>query len=109
MSRGPGPGCVYRYDMQSQSESLTLPDEKSRFRCGHCGNLTRFDVTKSSRVTEFWHVDMSGSVDIEERTVHQEEITAITCRWCSASDHIEIVFRPEFGGPSQESPGDGGV
>lgn len=86
-----------------------LPDPRTRFRCGHCGNLTRFDVTRMVKTTEFWHADMSGSVTIEETTVHAEEVSEVSCRWCGASDRIEIVFRPEFGGPAQESPGDGGV
>lgn len=52
---------------------------------------------------------MSGDVVVEETTVHSEEISAVSCRWCGAGDRIEIVLRPEFGGPAQESPGDGGV
>jgi hypothetical protein len=48
-------------------------------------------------------------VEVEECTVLSEDVEAVRCRWCSASDHIEIVPRPEFGGPSQEGPGDGGV
>lgn len=93
----------------STPNAIALPDSRSRFRCGHCGNLTRFDVTRTVKSTEFWHVDMSGTVKVEETTVHAEEVSAVTCRWCGASDRIEIVLRPEFGGPAQESPGDGGV
>lgn len=88
--------------------AVSLPDERSRFRCAHCGNLTRFDVVRSSRVSEFWHLSMSGEPVIEETTVLAEEIESIRCRWCSAGDHIEIVPRPDFGGPTQESAGDGG-
>lgn len=91
------------------SAPLSLPDARSRFRCGHCGNLTRFDVTRTGTSTEFWHANMSGDVVVEETTVHSEEVTAVSCRWCGAGDRIEIVLRPEFGGPAQESPGDGGV
>lgn len=88
--------------------SIALPDDRSRFRCAHCGNLTRFDVVRSARVSEFWHVAMSGEPVVEETTVLSGEVEAVRCRWCSASDHIEIVPRPEFGGPSQEAAGDGG-
>lgn len=91
------------------SASPSLPDARSRFRCGHCGNLTRFDVTRTATSTEFWHANMSGDVVVEETTVHSEEVSGVTCRWCGAGDRIEIVLRPEFGGPAQESPGDGGV
>ena len=87
---------------------VALPDDRSRFRCAHCGNLTRFDVVRSARVSEFWHVAMSGEPVVEETTVLGGEVESVRCRWCSASDHIEIVPRPEFGGPSQEATGDGG-
>ncbi len=86
----------------------TLPDSKSRFRCAHCGNLTRFDVVRKAKVSEFWHVDISGAPVVEETTVLTEEIDQVQCRWCAATDRIEIVPRPEFGGPSTEGPGDGG-
>ena len=46
---------------------------------------------------------------MEEHEVLAEHVEAVTCRWCSASDHIEVVPRPELGGPSHEAPGDGGV
>lgn len=86
-----------------------LPDEASRLRCGHCGNLTRFDVVRTVRSNEFWHANLAGEVVIDERTVLAEDVEVIRCRWCSATDRIEIVPRPEFGGPVQEAPGDGGV
>jgi RNase P subunit RPR2 len=93
----------------TEATNFSLPDLKSRFRCTHCGNLTRFDVTRASKVKEFWHADMSGEVTVEEREVLSDQVLAVSCRWCGAGDRIEIVLRPEFGGPSQESAGDGGV
>jgi hypothetical protein len=87
---------------------LTLPDAKSRLRCAHCGNLTRFDIVRSSRVREFWHLDMAGESSVDETEILSESIESITCRWCGSADRIEIVARPEFGGPTQESSGDGG-
>lgn len=85
-----------------------LPDDKSRLRCAHCGNLTRFDVLRSSRVREFWHVDMAGESTVEETETLAAEIEEIRCRWCGSADRIEIVARPEYGGPTQEAAGDGG-
>jgi len=93
----------------TDSHNFALPDVKSRFRCSHCGNLTRFDVTRASTVKEFWHADMAGEVTVEEREVAAERILSVSCRWCGAGDRIDIVLRPEFGGPAQEAPGDGGV
>ena len=88
--------------------SVSLPDEKSRLRCAHCGNLTRFDVVRSSRVREFWHVTMDGEPTVDETEVYADSVESITCRWCGAADRIEVVARPQFGGPDSEDPGDGG-
>jgi RNase P subunit RPR2 len=93
----------------TEATNFSLPDLKSRFRCTHCGNLTRFDVTRASKVKEFWHADMAGEITVEEREVLSDQVLTVSCRWCGAGDRIEIVLRPEFGGPSQESAGDGGV
>lgn len=85
-----------------------LPDDESRFRCGHCGNLTRFDVVRTTRVREFWHLDMSGAAVVEEREIMQDDVEQVACRWCSATDRVALVPRPAFGGPDREAPGDGG-
>lgn len=87
---------------------MDLPDERTRFRCAHCGNLTRFDVERTTTAREFWHLDMAGEPVIEERTVLEERVSAVTCRWCGSGDRVELVARPAFGGPSSEGPGDGG-
>ncbi len=44
----------------------TLPDANTRWRCGGCGNKTRFDVVRESRVAEFWHVDLAGEPVVEQ-------------------------------------------
>jgi hypothetical protein len=64
-----------------------------------CGNLTRFDVVRATRVREYVHLDLSGEPTVEEREVLAEEITSIRCRWCDAADRVELVARPEAGGP----------
>ncbi len=91
------------------ADSRVLPDSQSRFRCAHCGNLTRFDIVRTVRTREFWHVAMSGEPVVEETEILAETVESITCRWCGAADRVEIVARPEFGGPDSEGPGDGGV
>jgi len=85
-----------------------IPDDRSRWRCAHCGNLTRFDVVRTARVREFWHLSMSGAPSVEETEVIYEVVEQVLCRWCCAGDRVEIVARPEFGGPADEGPGDGG-
>lgn len=61
-----------------------------RYRCGACGNLTRFDVTVSRRVREFRHFTMGGDVEVESVEVLEEQVESVECRWCRASgDAIE--------------------
>ena len=70
-----------------------LPDASNRWRCGGCGNLTRFDVTSTRRTTEFWHFDLAGDHRVEDSSTEQDDVTAVTCRWCGRSDAIELVSR----------------
>jgi hypothetical protein len=72
-----------------------LPDSTHRWRCGGCGNLTRFDVTRTRRTTEFWHFDLSGAPTVEESTVRNETVESVTCRWCGRSDAVELIGRAE--------------
>jgi hypothetical protein len=75
--------------------SAVLPDARTRWRCGGCGNLTRFDVTRTRRTTEFWHVDLAGEVQVEESLTEDEHVDKVACRWCGRSDTIELVPRVE--------------
>jgi hypothetical protein len=69
-----------------------IPDDQ-RYRCAGCGNLTRFDVTRTQRTTEFWHFDLAGDHRVEEAEVHADTVESVTCRWCGRSDAIELVSR----------------
>jgi hypothetical protein len=73
------------------------PTDTTRWRCTLCGNLTRFDVTRTTRATEFVHLDLSGAPSVEERTVLADTIEHVTCRWCNAVDQVELVDRPPAG------------
>ncbi|MGP4002043.1 hypothetical protein [Streptomyces sp. 8N706] len=70
------------------------PTADTRWRCTLCGNLTRFDVTRSTRAVEYVHLDLAGEPRIEEREVVSETIESVRCRWCNAVDQIELVDRP---------------
>ncbi len=72
-----------------------IPDAGQRWRCGGCGNLTRFDVTRTRRTTEFWHFDLAGDHRVEETDVEDEAVEAVTCRWCGRADAIEVVSRAD--------------
>jgi len=84
--------------------SIEVPDDRRRWRCAGCGNLTRFDVTSTRRATEYWHFDLAGDHQVEETTLRGESVEAVTCRWCGRSDAIELVERHQ---PAAVDPGTG--
>ena len=77
--------------------TVPLPTDTTRWRCTLCGNLTRFDVTRSSKVVEYVHLDLAGVPTVEEREVVSETIESVRCRWCNAVDQVELVDRPGAG------------
>jgi hypothetical protein len=86
--------------------AIQTPDADTRWRCGHCGNLTRFDVVRSRTVAEYWHFTLAGDPEITEVEVTAEDVQRVACRWCGATDRIELVPRhgleespSEVGGP----------
>jgi hypothetical protein len=72
----------------------TVPDDEHRWRCGSCGNLTRFDVVRSLRTQEFWHLDLSGTPAVEASQPLRDDLVSVSCRWCGRADEIEVVPRP---------------
>jgi len=82
-------------DWDTERMAVPLPDAGSRWRCAQCGNLTRFDVTRTTRVREYLHVGLSGEPRVEERDVLTDTVEHVTCRWCTGVDTVEIVPRPD--------------
>lgn len=74
---------------------IAMPGDDERWRCTGCGNLTRFDVTRTVRSQDYVHQELSGAGAVEERTVLAETIERVKCRWCGATDRVEIVPRPD--------------
>jgi len=74
--------------------SVLPAGDGDRWRCTACGNLTRFDVVRTTRTREYVHADLSGEARVEEREVLAETIEQVTCRWCSGVNTIELVPRP---------------
>jgi hypothetical protein len=72
-----------------------MPSATTRWRCRRCGNLTRFDVTRSARTREYVHVDLAGEPTVEEREVLGEVVESVRCRWCDGVDTVELVARPD--------------
>ncbi len=59
-----------------------------------CGNLTRFDVIRTTRSRDYVHVDLSGEPNVEEHEVVADAAEQVSCRWCGSVDRIELVPRP---------------
>ena len=70
-------------------------DATTRWRCGGCGNLTRFDVTRQARRREYWHFDLAGEPRVEEAETLTEDVLEVACRWCGRNDANERVPRPD--------------
>jgi hypothetical protein len=77
--------------------AVPVPSAETRWRCTLCGNLTRFDVTRSARTVEYVHLDLAGEPKVEEREVLSESVESVRCRWCDAVDQVELVDRPSAG------------
>jgi hypothetical protein len=71
-----------------------MPTADTRWRCTQCGNLTRFDVTRTVRTREFLHVDLAGEQSVEEREVVSEVVEQVSCRWCRGTDTVSLEPRP---------------
>jgi transposase len=67
----------------------------TRYRCGACGNKTRFDVTETKRVRSFQHFSLGGEMSVEEEEVLSHEVERVVCRWCGSADSIEEVTGEE--------------
>jgi hypothetical protein len=74
---------------------VPVPTETSRWRCTLCGNLTRFDVQRSTRAREYVHVSLAGEPVVEERELLSETVERVVCRWCGRADSVEVVPRPD--------------
>ena len=81
--------------MAAQGASPRTPGPAERWRCGGCGNLTRFDVTRTMRTTEYWHFDLAGEHRVEERETSAEVVESVACRWCGRADTVEVVDRSD--------------
>lgn len=63
----------------------------TRYRCSHCGNLTRFDVFDTVRRRRFHHYTLAGDLTVDEDEVLERVIERVVCRWCQRSDSIEVM------------------
>lgn len=75
-----------------------MPTATTRWRCGQCGNLTRFDVVRTARVREYLHFTLAGEPRVEESEVLTEVVERVRCRWCGSDQNIELVQRVDADG-----------
>lgn len=78
----------------------TEPD-RSRYRCGACGNLTRFDVVETVRTREYHHFTIGGELNVDETEVLVYTVNSVECRWCGHGNNIQIM-EEETGSPEGE-------
>ena len=83
---------------------VPAPTSHTRWRCTLCGNLTRFDVQRSTRAREYVHVTLAGEPVVEDREVLADAAEHVTCRWCGRVDAVELVARPGDAPDSTGSP-----
>lgn len=82
---------MFDYKTRGYTRAAMSPDV--RYRCGACGNLTRFDVVRRARTREFWHFSLGGDATVEETETLDEAVERVECRWCGSADQIEEVPR----------------
>jgi len=70
---------------------MTEGPEPVRYRCGLCGNLTRFDVVERKRIRSFYHYTLGGLLSVDEEEVLDRQIEEVRCRWCNSSENVESV------------------
>jgi len=68
-----------------------------RYRCGACGNLTRFDVTLTRRTRSFHHYSLGGDLVVEDAEVLSETVEDVACRWCGTGRAVEVVVEVDGG------------
>ena len=61
----------------------------ARYRCAHCGNLTRFDVVLTRRTRRFHHYTVGGDLTVEDEEVLSEVVEEVSCRWCGTAKDVE--------------------
>ena len=62
-----------------------------RYRCGSCGNLTRFDVVTTRRTRAFHHFSTGGDLVVEDVEVLAETVESVSCRWCGPAGAVEVL------------------
>jgi len=70
---------------------ITIAGVSASYRCGSCGNRTRFDVFETKRTRSFHHYSLGGELNVEEEEVISHAVDRVVCRWCGSGDSIEVI------------------
>lgn len=73
-----------------------------RYRCDACGNVTRFDVTATTRTRRYLHFDLGGAMEVDEEDILEETVVSVSCRWCARSDAIRVETAPAAGSGGED-------
>lgn len=73
------------------ADSVRPVSDVPRYRCSACGNLTRFDVTTTTRVRSFHHYTVGGALAVEDAEVLEERVDEVLCRWCGTGTAVEVA------------------
>lgn len=87
-------GVKYLREVKDQDPDIlgdcpTVRSMNNRYRCTLCGNLTRFDVVRTTRTSSFYHFTTGGELTIEDETILQDELESVQCRWCGPTGQVE--------------------
>ena len=63
-----------------------------RYRCENCGNVTRFDVTRTQTTKSFYHYSLGGELSIEGQVILADDVSEVSCRWCSTPKSVVEVY-----------------
>jgi hypothetical protein len=85
------PPAPTQTDDASSSSSSSSVSGVTRYRCGACGNLTRFDVITDRRTRAFHHYSVGGDLSVEDVEVLEESVEDVMCRWCGNGTSIEVI------------------
>jgi hypothetical protein len=75
-----------------------------RYRCTACGNLTRFDVTRTRTTKSFHHFTVGGELEVEDEEVLSDSVADVSCRWCGHGRSVEEVLPNAEAQPLGERP-----
>lgn len=64
--------------------------KSGRYRCGACGNLTRFDVVVTRRTRAFHHYSLGGELRVEDEAILEETVEQVSCRWCGSGQAVQL-------------------